>query len=96
MFRLRGLTATINGTSPESISVIGLSLPQTSAEAKKGDPVSDPVESATLPAPAPLKQVFVIVTDKETISGCVIPFLHPLIFCPRPESHLLPADSPPS
>lgn len=70
MFRLRGLTATTNGTSPESISVIGLSLPHTSEEAKSGDAENGSEAAQPDPAlPVPVKQVFVIVTDKETISG---------------------------
>lgn len=76
LFRLRGLTATTNGTSPESISVIGLSLPDTPVDCKRlPDSASPDAASVHLPAdPPPPRQVYVIVADKETISGLVSPF----------------------
>lgn len=66
LFRLRGLTATTNGTSPESISVIGLSLPETPVDVKKRDSIPTQEPESAHPS---TRQVFVVVADKETISG---------------------------
>lgn len=68
LFRLRGLTATTNGTSPESISVIGLSLPETPVDVKKCAATAIPEPASAHLCPS-ARQVFVVVADKETISG---------------------------
>ena len=71
LFRLRGLTATTAGASPESLSVIGLSLAEAGGptEAEGVEATASVRQAARQPANAPLKQVYVIVADKETVSG---------------------------